>query len=279
MDRPSSEKEAPTTPTSQLDESHTRDVAIKNSNENDKDHERYEGLIARYHKQISGGQISTETRRDLEPFPDAKEESSTDEMEKDGSAENQTPPNRAMINHRQTQSNPEAMASRAGRARSNAISRGSVFEPPSHDAARKHQSWSEGVNGPQTMRMNVGLGGHGLVSVDSGEMLEPLSPSVASPIPIPPRAVLPPQHVGSEGVYRDAAGLSSQTLAPGKSESRTTAAKSPEHKTRVDALSFGHNLERKPTPKHMSDGFRATVAMYDKLKDLSVERKKSEEGG
>ncbi|KAJ8065419.1 hypothetical protein OCU04_006106 [Sclerotinia nivalis] len=278
MDGSSPEKEVSSTP-SQLDESQTRDVAINSSNGNNKDHEPYEGLISRYHKHISGGQIPTETRRDLEKFPDLKIESSTDEMEKDGSVGDQTSPDRAKINHRQTQSNPESMAARGGRARSNAISEGSVFEPASHEATRKHQSWSEGVDGPETIRVTMGLGGHGLVSADSGEMLEPLSPSVASPIPIPPRAVLPPQHVGSEGVYRDAAGLSSEMLAPGKSESRTTTTESSEHKPRVDASSFGHTVEQRPTPRHMSDGFGATVAMYDKLKNLSVEleRNKSEE--
>ncbi|CAD6442848.1 c158fba1-4f20-4c81-b119-e22c77bf3318 [Sclerotinia trifoliorum] len=278
MDRPSSEKEEPPT-ASQSDEPQTHEVEVKSSNGDNKDHERSEGLISRYHKQILKGQIPTETRRDLEKLPDVKGESSADGMEGYGSAENQKTPNRANINHRQTHSDLESMTARVARARRNAILEGSVSEPESHEATQKHQSWSEEVDGSKTVRVTTELSEHGLVSTDSRKSLEPLSSSASSPIPIPPSGVLPPHHVGSEGVYRNVAGLPSEMLTPEESESRTTAAESPEYKLQVDASSFGHTVEKRRTPRSMSDGFGATVAMYNKLKDLSVklEQNKSEE--
>ncbi|APA10381.1 predicted protein [Sclerotinia sclerotiorum 1980 UF-70] len=256
MDKPPSGKEESTT-ASQSDESRTHEVEVKSSNGTNKNHERYEGLISRYHKQICKEQTSTDTRRDLEKKFDVKTGSSTDGMEGRGSAKYQTIPNRANINHRQTKSNPESMTVRVARARRNAMFEGS--------------EGSEGVDDSKTTRVTMGSGKHGLVSADSGGLLEPSYPSVSSPITIPPRVVLPPHHVGSEGVYRDATGLSSKMSAPEESKSRTTASESPKYKLQVDASSFGHTVGKMRTPRSMSDGFGATVAMYNKLKDLSVE--------
>ncbi|KAF7948998.1 hypothetical protein EAE96_008175 [Botrytis aclada] len=148
-----------------------------------------------------------------------------------------------------------------------------LMKGPQDDSSIPDGGISEGRNGYETARIASETGEYDIArdSASSREAIE-YTPTSA-PIAIPQPVHIPWRIRRSNMAFDDVEPVRAR-FGPGKAMSRTNRI-SPEQTSRVDASSFGHRLEPRPTPRIMTEGFKATKTLYERLADISWKRKRT----
>ncbi|KAF5873665.1 uncharacterized protein Bfra_005129 [Botrytis fragariae] len=292
-----------------------REDNLPNSNDSeghDGDDEDTGTMRAYVKKQdIPGAQMKEKVRKDLKRKKELEEMvedrlDSNDTMVENGSAENQEPlnqnsPNRASGDRaEQYQVTHDGVAVKADRRRSGVVDGRSILTSSLNEANLNramiepvddqvlleqmkggrgdHSSISdgrkvEGRNGFETAKIVSETGEYDVASNSASSREELEYTPRSAPITIPKPAHFP-WRVPRSILHHDDVEPVRARHGWGQAKSRTDRI-SPEQPSRVDASSFGHELEPKPTPRIMTEGLRATKVLYEKLEDISSKRKKT----